>query len=50
MKKNNKKENVHYTWTNELGDMNKYFNGENPLPKKDVKANANSWKCKSFSI
>lgn len=38
-----------YMWQNGLGDMNKYLNGENPLPKKDKKANADSWKCIPFS-
>lgn len=38
-----------YMWQNGLGDMNKYLNGENPLPKKDKKANADSWKCTPFS-
>ena len=38
-----------YTWKNGLGDMNKYLNGENPLPKKDKKADANSWKCIPFT-
>jgi ADP-ribosylglycohydrolase len=35
-------------WQNGLGDMNKLLNGENPLPKKEKKADANSWKCKPF--
>lgn len=38
-----------YMWKNGLGDMNKYLNGENPLPKKNKKANADSWKCIPFS-
>lgn len=38
-----------YMWKNGLGDMRKYLNGENPLPKKDKKANADSWKCTPFS-
>ena len=38
-----------YMWQNGLGDMNKHLNGENPLPKKDKKANADSWKCTPFS-
>lgn len=38
-----------YMWQNGLGDMNKFLNGENPLPKKDKKADAGSWKCTPFS-
>lgn len=38
-----------YKWQFGLGDMNKYLNGENPLPKKDKKADAQSWKCTPFS-
>lgn len=44
-----KLKNVVDTWTNGLGDMNKFLNGENPLPKKDKKADAGSWKCTPFS-
>lgn len=36
-------------WQNGLGDMRKYLKGENPLPKKDKKANSDSWKCTPFS-
>lgn len=51
---NNKKdlkddEIISMLWSNGLGDMNKYFNGENPLPKKEKKATIDSWKCKPFS-
>ena len=36
-------------WKNGLGDMNKFLNGQNPLPGKKEKATANSWKCKPLS-
>ena len=36
-------------WQNGLGDMNKYLNDENPLPKKDIKATKDSWKCTPFT-
>lgn len=36
-------------WINGLGDMNKFLRGENPLPKKDKKADASSWECKPFT-
>lgn len=35
-------------WTTGLGDMNKAFNGENPLPNKKEKAYKNSWKNEDF--
>lgn len=38
-----------YMWQNSLGDMNKYLNSENPISKKDKKANTDSWKCIPFS-
>lgn len=37
-----------YDWTMGLGDMNKAFNGENPLPNKKEKASKNSWKNEDF--
>lgn len=40
---------IMYIWQTGLGDMNKLLNGENPLPKKDKKANKDSWKCTPFS-
>ncbi len=43
-----KKKEIVNIWQNGLGDINKLLNGENPLPKKDKKANADSWKCKPF--
>ena len=39
-----------YTWINGLGDMKKNLRGENPLPKKNKKANSKSWKCIPFSV
>ncbi|MEE3342887.1 MAG: ADP-ribosylglycohydrolase family protein [Bacilli bacterium] len=45
-----KKKRIIYAWESGLGDMNKLLNGEDPLPKKDIKANANSWQCTPFSI
>ena len=43
-----RKDKVINTWTNGLGDINKYLNGQNPLPKKKKKADASSWKCIPF--
>ena len=31
-------------WKNGLGDMGKYFSGENPMPEKLITATADSWK------
>ena len=44
-----KNEKAIYVWQTGLGNMSKYLNSENPLPKKDKKANADSWKCIPFS-
>ena len=44
-----KSKNAIYLWQNGLGDMNKYLNGENPMPKKDKKATPESWKCIPFT-
>lgn len=46
---NQKSKSAIYMWQNGLDDMNKYLNGENPLPKKNKKADAGSWKCAPFS-
>lgn len=43
------KEKAIYMWQTGLGDMNKFLNGENTLPKKDKKADSTSWKCIPFS-
>ena len=39
---------VLYEWKTGLGNMNKRLTGENPLPNKDMKADATSWECAPF--
>ncbi len=36
-------------WKMGLGDMNKYLKGENPLPKKTIKATSDSWECREMN-
>ena len=47
---NLKRENVAKMWTNYPGSMNKAVIGENPMPKKAIKATKESWKNNPFSI